>query len=165
MLTTAESILTDRHQAEDVVQESLLKALGQIHKFEPRVPVSAWLRRIVINTALSELRSRNRRKETPLEPVIDEFDNGIRLHGRSELSLQSAEELASSAETSKQVSDTIARLPDQLRLPLLLRDVYGYTTQDTAEILEISEANVKIRLHRARTILRQNLQAVWSGNQ
>jgi len=161
LVAKAEMILGNRHEAEDVVQDSLLRALGRIQNFEPRVAVSVWLKRIVINNAISALRTRNRRSEIPIDELLSEFDKGIRLPGMSILSVSSTEALASNAETSKEVIETIAMLPEELRIPLLLRDLYGYTTKETAEALDLSDANVKIRLHRGRTILRQELRALW----
>lgn len=164
LVAIAELILSDRHHAEDVVQESLMRALAKIDSFQPRPTITAWLKRIVMNAAISSLRSQNRRRESPLHTINPELDNGIRIPALTDLSTKSTEDLVSNAQTRKQVTDTIATLPETLRIPLLLRDIEGYTTRETAEILELTEANLKIRLHRARTALRQSLQALWAGS-
>ena len=141
-----------------------MRALAKIDSFQPRPTITAWLKRIVMNAAISSLRSQNRRRESPLHTINPELDNGIRIPALTDLSTKSTEDLVSNAQTRKQVTDTIATLPETLRIPLLLRDIEGYTTRETAEILELTEANLKIRLHRARTALRQSLQALWAGS-
>lgn len=160
-------IVGDIHIAEDVVQEALIRALARIHTFEDRGPgtLDAWLRRIVINQALSTLRSVKRRREDALESFDSDYDRGVRVPKESVLAVPSAEDLVASEQTRSLVMDAIRELPEPLRLPLYLRDIEGFNTLETADILETTEGNVRTRLHRARQALKSRLEAVFGGLQ
>lgn len=166
LLIHAQVIVGDPHLAEDVVQEALIRALARISVFESRGAGSldAWLRKIVINQAISTVRSVKRRREDALDAFDSELDRGVRVAKESVLATQSVEDFVADEQTRVLVLDAIKALPDSLRLPLYLRDIEGFNTAETAKILEISQSNVRTRLHRARQVLKDRLEAVFGGS-
>ena len=160
MLALAERLLRDRSLAEDVVQESFVRALNGLAGFEGRSSLESWLHRITVNTALSKLRQLNRLAEQSIDEHLPEFD---RFDCRVELPwshLASVEDIMESEETRRRVHETIGELPHSYRVVLQLRDIEEYDTREVAELLDISETNVKVRLHRARAALKKLLEPI-----
>lgn len=144
----ARAILRNDSQAEDVLQAAYVKAYEHLRQFAGRAKFGSWLTRIAVNEALGRLR-RTRRFD---EPEGD--DNNM---DRFASSMPNPEQAAASSETARLLESLIERLPDGSRAVLMLRDVEGMSTAETADALEISEENVKVRLHRARALLRSEL--------
>ena len=165
MLVLAERILNDSALAEDVVQEALINALKGLEGFEEKSSLKTWLHRITVNAALSKLRKRKRLAESSIEELLPEFDQYDCRIERPWAHFASVHEMIESAETRAHVAQSIRELPDAYRLVLQLRDIEGYDTSETAELLEISEANVKVRLHRARAALKKVLEPVVRGEE
>jgi len=160
MLALAERLLRDRDLAEDVVQESFVRALGGLAKFEGRSSLESWLHRITVNTALSKLRQLKRLAEQSIDEHLPEFD---RYDCRVESPwsyLASVEEIMESEDTRQRVHKAIGELPDSYRLILQLRDIEEYGTSEAAALLSISESNAKVRLHRARSALKKLLEPI-----
>ena len=160
MLALAERLLRDRSLAEDVVQESFVRALNGLADFEGRSSLASWLHRITVNTALSKLRQLNRLAEQSIDEHLPEFD---RFDCRVELPwshLASVEDIMESEETRRRMYETIGDLPHSYRVVLQLRDIEEYDTREVAELLDISETNVKVRLHRARAALKKLLEPI-----
>lgn len=144
--------------AEDLVQETYLKAFKAFERFEAGTNLKAWLYRILTNTYINDYRKAQRRpKETPYEST-----DGLFLYHRVEardsaLVGQSAEEdfldLFSESEVTKAVED----LPDHYRLAVLLADVEGFSYAEISEILDIPAGTVMSRLHRGRATLQRSL--------
>jgi RNA polymerase sigma-70 factor (ECF subfamily) len=146
-------LLRDPDAAEDVVQESFVKLMANAGKLEGRSRLATWLYRVVYNASIDRLREQKR-----LVPVPEDGDESA-LPMPSllvDFSL-SPEEMLRDAETRQALEDAIASLPPTLRAAFLLRDVEGLSTAEAAEALSISEANLKVRLHRARLALRERL--------
>lgn len=165
MLALAERMLNDPALAEDVVQEALLNALKGLERFEKKSSLKTWLHRITVNAALSKLRKRKRLAEQSIEELLPEFDRYDCRIERPWTHFASVQELTENAETRAHVSDSIRSLPDPYRIVLQLRDIEGYDTGETAQLLEISEANVKVRLHRARAALKKILEPILRGEE
>lgn len=160
MLALAERLLRDRGLAEDVVQESFVRALDGLANFEGRSTLKSWLHRITVNTALSKLRQVKRLAEQPIDEHLPEFD---RHDCRIELPwshLASVEEIMESDSLRRRVYVAIDKLPDAYRVVLQLRDIEEYDTSEVAALLDITETNVKVRLHRARAALKRLLEPV-----
>jgi RNA polymerase sigma-70 factor (ECF subfamily) len=152
----AQHITRSREDAEEVSQESFLKAFQNLDRFEERSRFSTWLTRIVVNTALMRVRTRRgpdavfvRQDDpadatpAPQEEVVDWRPNPEQLYGRQEL--------------RDILSRALASLPQIYGTVFVLRDVEGFSTTETAEALELSETAVKARLLRARLQLRAKL--------
>jgi RNA polymerase sigma-70 factor (ECF subfamily) len=123
--------------AADVAQETLIRAWRALPRFRGEAALSTWLHRITVNTAWT-LRKRSARHQA--QPLEDDVPAGG-------IGPERAGELA---ETREMLRGAIARLSDGQRAALVLRDVYGWTTAETAHELGITETTVKVRLHRAR---------------
>jgi RNA polymerase sigma-70 factor (ECF subfamily) len=163
MLNLAERLLRDRSLAEDAVQDAFISALRGLHKFEHRSSLKTWLHRITVNAALTKRRQSKRRAEQSIDedlPEFDQYDCRIEAPWNS---LASVEEVIESADLCQQVTDCIDKLPDSYRIVLQLRDIEGYDTAEVALQLEISESNVKVRLHRARAALKKRLEPILRG--
>lgn len=163
MLVLAERMMNDSALAEDVVQEALINALKGLQRFEEHSSLKTWLHRITVNAALSKLRKQKRLAEQSIDEHLPEFD---RFDCRIELPwthLASIEEVMESDDTRRRVVEAIAELTDSYRVVLQLRDIEGYDTSEVAALLEISESNVKVRLHRARAALKKLLEPVLRG--
>ena len=160
MLALAERLLRDRSLAEDIVQESFVRAFDGLASFEGRSTLESWLHRITVNTALSKLRQLKRLAEQSIDEHLPEFD---RHDCRIEMPwshLASVDEIMESEEARRHVYETIGELPDSYRVVLELRDIEEYNTSEVATLLGISESNVKVRLHRARAALKKLLEPI-----
>lgn len=157
MLQLAKRYTKSEATAADCVQESFLLIFRKISKFEGRSSLRTWMRSIVINQALMKLRKMAQSDEQELEQSQARFDRNGFLIGPISISDEPVEALISQREVSKLVRVAIEELPDKYRAVLLLRDIEGYSTRDTAQVLEISEATVRTRLHRGRMELKRRL--------
>ena len=153
-------ILGNPQDAEDVLQNTFINALTHFAGFEGRSSISTWLYRIASNEALMLLR----RKKTTVN--FDDFESGA----EEDTPLPEVfvdwsdlpEDQLLSGESSTALNDAVKRLPEPLRMVLVLRDVEGISIRDTAEILNLTETNVKTRLLRARMALRESLSAYYA---
>ena len=152
-------MLNDPQDAEDVLQETYLKALRALPSFEGRSSLSTWLHRIAVNEALMILRKR--RPVTPIEeePADDEaVSEPVQIVDFSQL----PERELLSGEAQRFLDQAIQRLTPGLRSVFLFRDVEGLSIKETAEALNLTEMNVKTRLLRARLKLREELSGYFA---
>ena len=163
MLALSERLVGDRGLAEDVVQESLISALRGLDKFKGDSTLKTWLHRITANASISKLRKLNRLKEESIDEYLPEFDRQDCRIEQPWTSLVTTEEVIESDETTARVRAGIFSLPDSYRVVLMLRDIEGYDTGETAKLLDISTENVKVRVHRARAALKKILEPVLRG--
>jgi RNA polymerase sigma-70 factor (ECF subfamily) len=153
---TAWSILKDRSEAEDAVQDGYIKAFSAIGTFAGRSSLSTWLTRIVVNEALSRrrrARGRSRLLNQESVLVLDEYREKLMAGSVT----QTPEKILMRRQVAKLLEAAIARLPDAFRPVFILREIEGLSVEDTAEALQIPEETVKTRLFRARRRLRQEL--------
>ena len=163
MLALAERLLRDRALAEDAVQEAFIAAFRGLDKFEGRSSLKTWLHRITVNASITQLRKRKRQAEQPIDELQPEFD---RYDCRIEAPwthLTPLHEVLENEDLRARVNTGIDALSDSYRIVLQLRDVEGYDTGEVAKLLEISDANVKVRLHRARAALKKLLEPILRG--
>jgi RNA polymerase sigma-70 factor, ECF subfamily len=148
-------MLGDSQDAEDVLQETFIKAFRHLGSFDGRSSLSTWLYRIAANEALMLLRKR-RHVEVSLDEPTDQ--ENIDAEPRQIIDwccLPEAELL--STEARSRIDKAVDALPHNLRVVFLLRDIEGLSTQETGEVLNLSEVAVKTRLSRARMRLRELL--------
>jgi len=153
-------MLENPQDAEDVLQETFIKAYRNLPRFDGRSSLSTWLYRIATNEALMLIR---RRKHVfiPIDEPSDADDQEqmpvqiVDWCCLPEPELMSGEALA-------YMDQAVDKLPHRLRVVFLLRDIEGLSTQETAEVLDLSEAAVKTRLSRARMRLREMLSEYFS---
>ena len=136
------------HEAEEVTQEAFLRAWRAIGHFDGRSQLFTWLYRIGVNEAR---RRAQRRERAPRTVSLEEAP------GEPPDLSAAPEPLAEHRATRSMLTRALRCLPLDYRAPLVLRDIEGLSTAQTAEILGISEAALKSRLHRARTIIRDGL--------
>jgi RNA polymerase sigma-70 factor (ECF subfamily) len=163
LLAVARRMLGDEHAAADAVQEGFLSAFKSLDQFTGNSSLGTWLHRIVVNVCLMKLRTRSRRQEMLLEDLLPKFDRtGHHVEPVSRWSGPS-HEMLQREEIRAQIRDSIDRLPEDHRTIVLLRDIEGLDTDQTAELLHVSTAVVKTRLHRARQALRALLEPLLVG--
>ena len=145
---TARAILRDDAEAEDVMQDAYVRAYQHLDQFAARASFSAWLTRIAVHEALRRLRLRKQ------SPQLDDTEQ----EGEFSMSLvetsPNPEQSASRAELGQLLEEALLDLPDQYRTVVMLRDVEGLSTSETAAALDLTEHNVKVRLHRGRAMAR-----------
>ena len=147
----ARAILRDDGEAEDVMQDAYVRAYKSLAQFEGRSAFSTWLTRIAVNEALQR-----RKQRMKMEPI--DFQNGAEDHIMELAALgDSPEQNYGRQEITGILEQAIAVLPEQYRVVYMLREVEEMSTEETAEALTISEENVRIRLHRARGLLKKYL--------
>jgi RNA polymerase sigma-70 factor (ECF subfamily) len=155
----AMKMLADEQDAEDVLQNTFLKALQSIDNFEGRSSLSTWLYRIAVNEALMTLR----RHKPTVSVAMDYEDDDDELPHPTQFTdwccLPERDLL--SAEAKKHLDVAIRQLPEKLRVVFLLRDVEGLSIRETSEALDLTETAVKTRLLRARLNLREQLSAYY----
>jgi RNA polymerase sigma-70 factor (ECF subfamily) len=158
LLAVARRILRSDEDAQDAVQDALLSAFQNLEGFEGGARLSTWLHRITVNAALMRLRSKKRRREDSIDELLPAFaEDGHHLAPVSPLRDAAEGEIAS-AEISAIVRAAIDELPESYRVVLVLRDVEGLDTAETAAALGIGPDAAKMRLHRARQALRTLLE-------
>lgn len=144
-------ILRDRHLAEDLVQDTFVKVLRGTAPYSGEGSLAGWVYRIGYNQALDTLR---KRRETPLDATAPEI--------WVTQTDSSAETRAMAGELARALDAAILELPETLRSAFVLRDVEELSTKEVAEVLEIGESAVKMRLSRAREQLRISLgDSLW----
>ena len=152
-------MLRQEQDAEDVTQQTFLSALENLNGFRGEASFSTWLLRIAAHAALKVIRKRKGLDTVSLEEATESQDeNGAIPHPEYIADWrQSPEELVQRNETRRLLDGALAQLDEKHRLVFLLRDVEGLSIKETAEALGLSEANVKVRLLRARLQLREQL--------
>jgi len=154
LLAVARRMLRSEDDALDAVQEAFLSAFKALDRFDGRSELSTWLHRITINVCLMRLRTLRRHPERSIEGLLPQFiEDGHQTNPSKSWKLI-AQGGIEQAEVRRLVRSSIDQLPEQYRMVLLLRDIEELTTDETAQVLEITSNAVKTRLHRARQALR-----------
>jgi RNA polymerase sigma-70 factor (ECF subfamily) len=155
----ATKMLNQQQDAEDVLQETFIKAYRGLKSFDGRSKISTWLFRIATNEALMVLRRKH--------PEVVSIDEPIETEEGEQEPIQIVdwcclpEEELLSEETKERLDAAVQKLPERLRVVFILRDINDLSTHETAEILGLSDTAVKTRLSRARLRLREELSAYF----
>jgi len=144
----ARAILHDDTEAEDIMQDAYVRAYIHLHQFAGRSAFSTWLTRIAVHEALTRLRSRNRHPQVD----VTEYDREISMKTPSN-SLD-PEQSASTGQLREFLEAAVMNLPESYRTVIMLRDIEELSTAETAEALDLTEENVKVRLHRGHGRIR-----------
>lgn len=145
MYNTALRIVKNGDEAEDVMQESFLKAFTKLHTFKGEVAFGAWLKRIVVNNSIQQYHKKRKKKEVALEEVmykVEDNEGCVPDHAFNELKAQ-------------KVMETMARLKDNYRISLTLHLIEGYNYEEISQIMDISYANCRTTISRAKESLRK----------
>lgn len=154
-------MLGDPFEAEDVLQETFIKAYKNIGQFKGEAKIGTWLYRIATNEALMRLRKVHPAMVAIDEPIEMPDGHLISREIKDWCCLPEAEFMT--AEAQDKLDAAISNLSPVLRSTFILRDLHGMSTRETAEILEASEAAIKTRLLRARLELRDSLSNYFEG--
>jgi len=160
----ARSILRDADEAEDVMQDAYVRAFHHLGQFEGRAAFSTWLTRIAVYEARSRSRRRDRLVSLPPEPgSASSGSPGTEASFRHKVPAlvsrgPGPEQEAHGRELRALLTAALETLPENHRVAFVLRDVEGMSTAETSEALGISPENVRVRLHRARALLRRELE-------
>jgi RNA polymerase sigma-70 factor (ECF subfamily) len=149
--------LKNREDAEEVAQDVLMKVFRKIDAFRGDAALSSWIYRITFNTAMSRLRTA--RFSRPAEVQTAEFETESADHVRPEPADWSslADDQVMRAQMRQQLIDALTHLPEVYRVPVLLRDIQGLSTEEASAVLRVKPQTLKSRLHRGRLILRKYL--------
>lgn len=165
MLASARRIVRDHSLAEDCVQAAFINVFKNVDDFKGQSSLRTWMHRIVVNQALMSLRARNRLQEEPIDDLLPAFNaSGCRLENPL-MTLETPESLLVQSQIAESVLSLIDKMPDIYRVVLLLRDIEELSTTEVADMLELSESNVKVRLHRARSGLKKLLEPLLRGQE
>ena len=151
MYNTALRIVKDGHFAEDVMQEGFLKAFTKIDDYRQEVAFGAWLKRIIINYSIDFCKKQNNFKTDDIDNVMYKMEDGL-----------TEEELEADFNHLKahQVMQAIQGLKDNYRMALTLHYIEGYDQEEITEILNISYANCRTTISRAKESLRKKLAEI-----
>ena len=151
----ARAILKDESEAEDVVQETYVRAFAAIDAFRGEASLATWLTRIALNEAYGCLR--RRRASVNIEALDREPHSAeivmFRANGRN----ADPEKAAAQAQIRSLLESAIDTLPEHFRMVFVMRDVEEFGIEETARLLELRPETVKTRLHRARLLMRKLL--------
>jgi RNA polymerase sigma-70 factor, ECF subfamily len=150
----ARGILRDDAEAEDVMQDAYVRAYQHLASFEGRARFATWLTRIAVHEALGRSRKRSRLQSLDIseEPTGDVMKSTTSTD-------RTPEQQAYNRELGDVLEKAILALSEDHRLVFMLRDVEGMSTEETAEALNLTQENVKVRLHRAHAALRKQLHS------
>lgn len=154
-------ILGNEQDAEDVLQETYLKAFRSLRDFEGRSSLTTWIYRIAVNEALMVIR-RRKVQTVSLDDGEDDPEPGDEGMAITDWCCLPESDLLS-AEAQAFMDQAIQKLPMNLRIVFIMRDIEGLTIQETAEASGVNEGVVKTRLFRARLRLRQELSVYYGG--
>ncbi len=146
-------------EAEEVMQEAFISAFRALPRFEGRSQLGTWLYRITYNAALMRLR----RRQAPTFSLDEPWETGEGEQVPRQFIDWTAlpDDMLLNKELRSVLETALQTLSPSLRSVFVLRDIEGLSTAETAEVLELTETNVKVRLHRARLALREKLTAYF----
>lgn len=148
--------------AEETLQETFLNAIQALPRFKGESKLSTWLYRIASNQCLMR---RRRDAKAPVQFILDDGDDPAERTPKYFIDWSyNPDELLLDAELQQVMEHAIGELPPKLRLAFVWRELEGLSTAETAEVLDISESAVKVRLHRARLQLRERLSRYFSDH-
>ncbi len=159
MYSAAYRLTRNAADAEDLVQETFLRAYRGFHQFEPGTNLKAWLYRILMNTFINSYRKKQREPQTVSDDEIEEWYLYSKMgeHGIE----PSAEAAVIESLPDEDVQSALSSLPEQFRIAVLLADVEGFSYKEIAEITDVPIGTVMSRLHRGRKALEKRL---WDRN-
>ena len=143
--------------AEDLVQETYLKAYRGYERFEEGTNLKAWMYRILTNSYINRYRAKQRRPDESDLADVEDMYLYRRLGGEQSTVGASAEDAFLSSVTDEQVKAAIEAIPENFRIAVLLADVEGFAYKEIAEILEVPIGTVMSRIHRGRKALEKQL--------
>ena len=157
--------LKNWEDAEEVTQDVLLKVHRKIDAFRGDAALSSWIYRITFNTAMSRLRNGrfSRPHEVPAQDVVVTSEGQERAPQEPADWSSLADDSVMRGEMRRRLVEALTHLPPVYRVPVLLRDIQGLSTEEASSVLRVKPQTLKSRLHRGRLILRQHLGDFANG--
>ena len=156
LLATANRVLRDSDEAQDAVQDALISVWKDIRQFQGTASLSTWAHRIVINACLTRIRSSRAQREVSIADEGSSFS--VAFEGLPAAWSEPGPNLEKRVAMRRSIQRALDEIPEEFRIVLLLRDVEELSSRETAEKLGITDALVRQRLHRARTIMAEMLR-------
>ena len=150
------AVLRNNADAEDVLQEAYLRAFANLGSFQGEASLSTWLSRIALNAALMRLRAQKRMKRAAPAPELAKAEIIPFPHASS---TADPERVMAQRQLLHLVEEATDALPETFRLVFVARVIEGLSVEETASLLDLPAATVKTRLHRARKLIRRQLEA------
>jgi RNA polymerase sigma-70 factor (ECF subfamily) len=151
-------ICRHKDRAEHTMQETFLSMVRNLKQFGGQSKLSTWLYRVVSNHCLMLARSEGKYSYTSFEDEEADIDE----KNISDWKI-SPDQVTENNELKEYLDKAIEKLPAEYRIVFMLRDVEGFSTEETAKMVELSAAAVKSRLHRARSFLRNELEGIFKN--
>lgn len=148
MYNTAYRIVKDGFEAEDVMQNAFLTAFKKLKKLKDPAMFGAWLKKITVNESIKHYREKTKQNEVPLDGVLYKLEDDNEPEKENDYTKLKA----------RQVLETLKKLKDNYRLALTLHLIEGYDYEEIGEIMNISYANCRTTISRAKESLRKKLQ-------
>jgi RNA polymerase sigma factor (sigma-70 family) len=146
------SILNNEQEAEDAMQTAYINAYEHLSSFEERSSLGTWLTRIMLNECLAQKKKKLKLSMNLKKQTGNEINRITPAH------------VLANKELSSVLENAVNRLPEKYRLVFVLREIEGMSVRQTSETLSIEESNVKARLSRAKTMLRESLEGFMKEN-
>jgi len=148
------AIINDDSEIEDIMQVAYINAYENLGKFAFQSGFSTWLTRILINESLLRLKKKQKSININDDMMEHEFNRHVSI-------VQTPVAKLLNAELKVMLEDAIRRLPDKYRAVFIMREIEGMNVADTQQCLSISEVNVKVRLNRAKALLKEWLSVYY----
>ena len=149
--------LKNWEDAEEVAQDVLMKVHRKIGAFRGDAALSSWIYRITFNTAMSRLRTTRFSRPNELQSAESRTENGDRSISEPADWSSIADDRVFRTEMRERLIDALGDLPEVYRVPVILRDIQGLTTEEASAVLRVKPQTLKSRLHRGRLVLREKL--------
>jgi RNA polymerase sigma-70 factor (ECF subfamily) len=147
----------DEARAQDAMQDAFLQVFRKVHQFQEQSAFTTWLYRITVNAALMRMRSERRHHETSLDEASPRYTEAGEIAEPVDDWSTAVDDDAGNRELAKYAAMAVDELPETYRSVFVLRELEEMSTEDVAQILELTVPTVKTRLHRARLALRKVL--------
>ena len=159
--------MKNREDAEEITQDVLMKVYRKADTFRGDSALSSWIYRITFNTAMSRLRTSRAERAADVERerilAAERQDDDHRTAHEPADWQQMPDEAVLRAQLREAVAEAIDELPEIYRVPVVLRDIQGLTTEEASTRLKVKDQTLKSRLHRGRLLLRERLQSFTGG--
>ncbi len=155
LYTAAYRLTRNAADAEDLVQETFLRAYRGFHQFEPGTNLKAWIYRILTNTFINSYRKKQREPQTVSDDEVEDWYLYSKM--AEDGAEPSAEASVLESLPDEDVQEALSSLPEPFRIAVLLADVEGFSYKEIAEITEVPIGTVMSRLHRGRRALEKRL--------
>jgi RNA polymerase sigma-70 factor (ECF subfamily) len=151
--------------AEEILQDTLLKIIKKIETFREESDIWPWMRRIAINNGIMWLRKHRTRNErtTQLEELMPRFSRDGEFDSPVYGWTVDPEEVFLNSELAGELYEAVQSLPFEYRVPLVLKDIEGYSIKQISSLLGLKEPTTKTRIHRARLFVREKLARYFEG--